>query len=93
MRRREFIAIAGGAAAWPLAARAQQSPIPVVGFLGIGSAESTTSEVNGFRHGLSESGYIEVATSRSNTGGRKGKTVAYRRSRPISFTIKWPSSP
>ena len=59
MRRREFIAIAGGAAAWPLAARAQQSPIPVVGFLGIGSAESTTSEVSGFRQGLSEAGYID----------------------------------
>jgi putative ABC transport system substrate-binding protein len=59
MRRREFIAIAGGLAAWPLAARAQQSAIPVIGFLGPGSAESTTSEVTGFRQGLSESGYID----------------------------------
>jgi putative tryptophan/tyrosine transport system substrate-binding protein len=60
MKRREFIAIAGGAAAWPLVAKAaQQSAIPVVGFLGAGVAESTTSELRGFRQGLTEAGYIE----------------------------------
>jgi putative tryptophan/tyrosine transport system substrate-binding protein len=60
MRRREFITVFGGAVASPLMAEAaQQSAIPAVGFLGIGSAESTTSEVSGFRQGLSEAGYIE----------------------------------
>jgi putative ABC transport system substrate-binding protein len=60
MRRREFITVFGGAVARPLMAQAaQQSAIPVVGFLGIGSAESTTSEVSGFRQGLSEAGYID----------------------------------
>jgi len=60
MRRREFITFFGGAVAWPLLAEAaQQSAMPVVGFLGIGSAESTTSEVSGFRQGLSEAGYID----------------------------------
>jgi ABC-type uncharacterized transport system substrate-binding protein len=60
MKRREFIAIAGGAAAWPLIAMAaQQSAIPIVGFLGTGTAESTSPELRGFRQGLSEGGYIE----------------------------------
>ena len=60
MRRREFITLVGGTAAWPLVTEAaQQSPMPVVGFLGIGSAESTTAEVNGFRQGLSEAGYTD----------------------------------
>jgi ABC-type uncharacterized transport system substrate-binding protein len=60
MRRREFIALLGSVTAtWPLVAGAQQSAMSVIGFLGPGSAESTTSEVGGFRQGLSESGYIE----------------------------------
>jgi len=60
MRRREFITVFGGAVARPLMAQAaQQSATPVVGFLNIGSAESTTSEVSGFRQGLSEAGYID----------------------------------
>ena len=60
MKRREFIAIAGGAAAWPLVAvAAQQSAMPVVGFLGTGTAELTTLELRGFHQGLTEAGYIE----------------------------------
>src|SRR5262249_30864445 len=60
MRRLEIITVFSGAVAWPLVAEAAlQSTMPVVGFLGIGSAESTTSEVTGFRQGLKESGYIE----------------------------------
>jgi putative ABC transport system substrate-binding protein len=50
----------GGATAWPLAAEAaQQSAIPAIGFLGPGTAESTTSEVRGFRQGLTDAGFIE----------------------------------
>ncbi len=59
MRRREFIAIAAGAAAWPHVAKAAQLAMPVIGFLGAGTAESTTSELKGFREGLADTGYIE----------------------------------
>jgi putative ABC transport system substrate-binding protein len=60
MRRREFIEILGGAAiVWPLAVRAQQPTIPVVGFLGSGSPDTDVNRVRALRQGLSEAGYIE----------------------------------
>jgi putative tryptophan/tyrosine transport system substrate-binding protein len=69
MRRRDFITLVGGAAAgWPLAARAQRSTTPIVGFLDIRSPEQMGNRLAAFRQGLKDAGYVE--------GGNV--TIAYR---------------
>jgi putative ABC transport system substrate-binding protein len=59
MRRREFITLLGGAAVWPIAASGQQPAVPVIGFLGGTSAETSVKRLEAFRKGLRETGYVE----------------------------------
>jgi len=97
IRRRELITLLGGAAVWPLAGRAQQPALPVIGFLSSISAE--LSGIQEFRMGLSESGYVEgrnVAIEFRFADGNYDRLeglAAELVSRPVSLIVAVPSSP
>ena len=90
MNRREFITLLGGATVvWPLAARAQQPAMPVVGVMVAGSAAALRAAIAGFQAGLKESGYVEGRMWRSNTVLPRVNSIAYLRSRPIWSAARW----
>jgi hypothetical protein len=76
MHRREFITLIGGAAAWPLAVRAQQA-MPVIGYLGTRSLESDAHLVAMVRQGLAEAGFVEGQISGSNTDLQEVKPIRF----------------
>src|SRR5262245_11172637 len=92
MKRRDFITLLGGAAVWPLAARAQQPAVPAIGVLHGVSAAQWTDRMAGFHRGLGEAGLAQGRKWPSNTVGRKASSTGYLPWQPTSSAAELQSS-
>ena len=93
MKRRAFITLAGGAAAWPIAARAQQpTKLPTIGFLGTGSRLSWRSWTDAFVERLRELGWIEGRTVAIEYRWAEGRRKRFAEIAAEYVRLKWTSS-
>ena len=92
MRRRELLFLLGSAATWPLVARAQQSAMPVIGLLSGGTPDAEASNVNAFRQGLGETGYVEGRNVAFEYRWAEGYYIDCQRWQPNWSALRSPSS-